>query len=258
MSLLWATKGAPGLKAKCLRKSWLINGWVIFFSNFDDTAAAIANLDLVICVDTSVAHLAAAMGKPVWMLAALRNSEWRWTDHGNGNAWYPNLRVFFQEKPDDWLGLIKNSVRPALANHVLSVGHGKLPWAKMLLEIDSSRKSAKDLDWDALAIDVARNGEASVFLDWCWRWLKEEGHYEQILALCSLCARESLSVSSALLDQLRVYALKLSGARDEAIAEWARMARSPQIKELSLSRRAYIEWGQACFENKSSQDAVEI
>lgn len=251
-------KGA-GIKEAKMPPEGLAYQWIgDLFSNFDDTAAAIANLDLVICVDTSVAHLAAAMGKPVWMLAALRNGEWRWTDHGNGNAWYPNLRVFFQEKPDDWLGLIKNAIRPALADFVLSVGHGKLPWAKMLLEIDSSRNSAKDLDWDCLAIDVARNGYTTTFLDWCWRWLKEEGQYKQILALCSRWTRDSSPDSSALFEQLRAYALRLSGARDEAIAEWSRMACSPEIKELSLSRRTYTEWGQACVENKSLLNAVEI
>ncbi len=251
-------KGA-GIKEAKMPPEGLAYQWIgDLFSNFDDTAAVIAHLDLVICVDTSVAHLAAAMGKPVWMLAALRNSDWRWTDHGSGNAWYPNLQVFFQDTPDDWLGLIKNTVRPALAELALSAGYGKASWTKTLLEIDALRKSSKDLDWNNLAIDVARDGDAKAFLEWCWRYLNEVGNYERIIELCSAFVREGLSSSLAQLDQLRVYAIKMSGDRDQAIAEWARMASNPQIQTYDLSRGTFAEWGQACFEKKALQDAVEI
>lgn len=248
-----------GVKEAKLPPEGLAYQWIgDLFSNFSDTAAAIANLDLVICVDTSVAHLAAAMGKPVWMLAARRNTEWRWTDHGDGNAWYPNLRVFFQEKTDDWLDLIKNTIRPALAELALSAGHGKLLWTKALLEADASLESVKYLNWNNLAFDVARNGGGKAFLDWCWRYLKEEGNSEQILELCSACARAGFSDLLAQLNQLRIYAIKISGERELAIDEWGRIAGGSQNQALIMSRRSYTEWGQACFEKRAFEVAVEI
>ena len=58
-----------------------------------DTVALIENLDLVISVDTSVLHLAGALGKPVWMLSR-KDACWRWGDAGETSAWYPSLRIF--------------------------------------------------------------------------------------------------------------------------------------------------------------------
>lgn len=62
--------------------------------DFADTAALIANLDLVITVDTSVAHLAGAMGKPVWIVMPERGADWRWGLTGETTAWYPSARIF--------------------------------------------------------------------------------------------------------------------------------------------------------------------
>ena len=69
--------------------------------DFSDTAAAIAGLDLVISVDTSVAHLAGAMGKPVWVLLPV-NSDWRWLLERNDSPWYPTMRLFRQSVFGDW------------------------------------------------------------------------------------------------------------------------------------------------------------
>jgi tetratricopeptide (TPR) repeat protein len=69
--------------------------------DFSDTAALIANLDLVISVDTSTAHLAAAMGKPVWLLNRF-DTCWRWQLHRRDSPWYPNLTVFRQTAAADW------------------------------------------------------------------------------------------------------------------------------------------------------------
>jgi hypothetical protein len=69
--------------------------------DFADTAALIANLDLVISVDTAVAHLAAAIGKPVWMLDR-SDPCWRWLTDRRDSPWYPTLRIYRQPRAGDW------------------------------------------------------------------------------------------------------------------------------------------------------------
>jgi len=77
-----------------------------------DIAAVIANLDLVISIDTSVAHLAGALGKPTWLLLAFV-PDWRWLIERDDSPWYPTMRLFRQERPGDWAGVITR-VRNAL------------------------------------------------------------------------------------------------------------------------------------------------
>ena len=81
-----------------------------------DTAALIANLDLVISVDTSVAHLAGAMGKPVWVLLKQR-CDWRWLAQGRDSYWYPSARLFRQSRAGCWDDVIAQ-VAAALASEV--------------------------------------------------------------------------------------------------------------------------------------------
>lgn len=69
--------------------------------DFEDTAAVVGNLDLVITVDTSVAHLAGASGKPVWMLSRF-DACWRWGTEGQKTPWYPTMRIYRQESYGDW------------------------------------------------------------------------------------------------------------------------------------------------------------
>jgi ADP-heptose:LPS heptosyltransferase len=66
-----------------------------------DTAAFIANLALVISVDTSVAHLAGAMGRPVWTLLPL-NPDWRWLLDREDTPWYSTMRLFRRRATGDW------------------------------------------------------------------------------------------------------------------------------------------------------------
>lgn len=73
--------------------------------NFADTAAVLAQLDLVITVDTAVAHLAGALGQPVWVLLPF-SPDWRWMLERDDSPWYPTMRLFRQERPGDWSGVL--------------------------------------------------------------------------------------------------------------------------------------------------------
>jgi hypothetical protein len=73
--------------------------------NFSDTAALISHLDLVISVDTSVAHVAGALGKPMWVLLPFI-PDWRWLLDREDNPWYPTARLFRQTMRDDWMSVV--------------------------------------------------------------------------------------------------------------------------------------------------------
>jgi hypothetical protein len=73
--------------------------------DFADTAAIVANLDLVITIDTSVAHLAGAMGKPVWILL-FKSPDWRWLLEREDSPWYPTARLFRQYKLGEWKDVV--------------------------------------------------------------------------------------------------------------------------------------------------------
>jgi len=77
-----------------------------WLDDFSDTAALIENLDLIISVDTSVAHLAGALGKPVWILNRY-DSCWRWLRGRSDSPWYPNAKIYQQSKPGDWAEVIE-------------------------------------------------------------------------------------------------------------------------------------------------------
>lgn len=86
--------------------------WMPRVRDFADTAALILQLDLVISVDTAVAHLAAALGKPVWLLNRF-DSDWRWLTQRTDSPWYPTLTLFRQPSPGDWPGVLQQVI-PAL------------------------------------------------------------------------------------------------------------------------------------------------
>jgi len=112
-------KELPGIKLYSLQKGANhqlnepeITDMAGYISDFAETAAVIENLDLIITVDTSVAHLAGAMGKPVWTLLTFA-PDWRWLMNRKDCPWYPGMRLFRQKKPGDWDSLF-NEVKKEL------------------------------------------------------------------------------------------------------------------------------------------------
>ncbi|MDR3550792.1 MAG: tetratricopeptide repeat protein [Candidatus Babeliales bacterium] len=81
---------------------------------FMDTAAIISNLDLVISVDTSIAHLAGALGIATWLLLPYK-ADWRWLDAGDTCPWYPNMRIFRQRYDEGWQTVI-DRIKQELSN----------------------------------------------------------------------------------------------------------------------------------------------
>jgi hypothetical protein len=74
--------------------------------DYGDLAVLLDQLDLAISVDTSVAHVAGALGKPVWTLLSYV-PDWRWMLEGETTPWYPTMRLFRQAQPGDWAGVME-------------------------------------------------------------------------------------------------------------------------------------------------------
>src|SRR5262245_7614818 len=89
---------------------------------FMDTAAVMKALDLVITCDTSIAHLAGALGVPVWVTLQFV-PDWRWLLGRNDSPWYPTMRLFRQKQPGDWTGVF-DEMEAALMEKVLGVEDG--------------------------------------------------------------------------------------------------------------------------------------
>ena len=115
--------------------------------DFRDTAAVLKNLDLVVSVDTSVAHLAGALGIPVW-LALHFPAEWRWLTGREDSPWYPTMRLFRQTRPGRWEDVfrrIAEALRRRMAEPAelrpitVEVAPGELIDKITILEIKSDR-----------------------------------------------------------------------------------------------------------------------
>jgi len=105
ISWLSLQKGGDGPN-QLLASGLPVTDLMVDCNDFMDTAALIENLDLVLAVDTSVSHLAGALGKPVWLLNRFE-SDWRRSRDSESTVWYPSMRVITQEKPRQWGGVIE-------------------------------------------------------------------------------------------------------------------------------------------------------
>ncbi len=101
VSFVSLQKGGPAAQAGASPAGMVLHDFTAELADFDDTAALVSALDLVISVDTAVAHLAGALGQPVWLLNR-SNTCWRWLLDRSDSPWYPSLRLFRQAAPGDW------------------------------------------------------------------------------------------------------------------------------------------------------------
>jgi len=106
-------KGEPAAQTAKPPQGMALHDFTADLHDFADTAALVDGLDLVITVDTAVAHLTGALGKPVWLLNRF-DTDWRWLWGRDDSPWYPTLRQFRQPTPGDWNRVI-GAVRDALS-----------------------------------------------------------------------------------------------------------------------------------------------
>lgn len=127
---LEAVARTPGISFVSLQKGeeayqaaetgWRIADFMHECRDLLDTAALIENLDLVIGVDSAVAHLTGALGKPMWMFNRFE-SEWRWLLGREDSPWYPSIRILRQPRPGDWDSVIQRAA-VMLADHDFGIG----------------------------------------------------------------------------------------------------------------------------------------
>ena len=92
----------------------------ILFEDFADTATAIKQMDIMICVETSVAHLSGALGHPTWLLLP-KVPDWRWLLDKDVSPWYPSMKLFRQKNDRNWKGVIidvKDALTPVIIEHL--------------------------------------------------------------------------------------------------------------------------------------------
>jgi hypothetical protein len=119
VSLYSLQKGATAVQVATVPVGMKLIDLAPELDDFATTTAVIANLDLVITVDTAVAHLAGAMGVPVWNLIT-SPPDWRWLLEREDSPWYPSMRLFRQETVGDWSLLIER-----VAEDLRSLVHSK-------------------------------------------------------------------------------------------------------------------------------------
>ncbi|MEG5039441.1 MULTISPECIES: tetratricopeptide repeat protein [unclassified Microcoleus] len=203
-----------------------------YFGDLADTAAAIAKLDLVISVDTAVAHLAGALGKPVWILLAF-SPDWRWLLEREDSPWYPTARLFRQHQRGDWEDVfdrVAEALGPVAAGFVPSDAAD----AEFRLGVDLQQQAdfggAIECYERAIALDpnyAAAHSNLGVVKQQAGRLPEAIAHYRQALAIDGNLAETASNLGSALAE---------AGESEEAIAQYERaLSLNPNCAEALIN-----------------------
>ncbi len=185
--LIGLQKGAAALQAGLFLDRINIMNLGESFQDFSDTAAVIENLDLVITVDTAVAHLAGALGKPVWILLAF-SPDWRWLLNRDETPWYPTMKLFRQPKPGDWQAVLDK------------VSHGLRTHLKDRHLLNSQQNPASGMEVQKrlqLAVRYHQSGALLKAREHYEAILKHQPNHGDALHLLGLIAHEKQELASA-------------------------------------------------------------
>lgn len=160
VTFLSIQKGPSERQVECLPFGFHVHSLSDSIQNFADTAAIIENLDLVICVDTSVAHLAGAMGKRVWMLLPA-HCDWRWIEGRETTPWYPTMRLFRLEMGQSWAQLM-----PRLADELYALVADVVSYPPLVSNLYSTMASASTESVLAAMRQVNRDASSWGELEW--------------------------------------------------------------------------------------------
>ncbi|GGI29670.1 tetratricopeptide repeat protein [Bradyrhizobium guangdongense] len=233
-------------------------------TDFSETAALVSCLDLVISVDTSVVHLAGALGAPVWTLLPF-NPDWRWLLNRNDSPWYQSMRLFRQPKRGDWASVVDSvrceleglvsAWRPGARQHqsksatakpqeaVLSNCLGHLFWQRKRME-EAVLHFQRALQLDPQYLEAANS---------CGCLLFNLGRYAEALECLDIA--EKLDPNSAALYQMRGACLQEANRFEEAEADYEKsialdsgLAETHNNLGLLHSRLGRFEQAIACFD----------
>ncbi|MEG4211747.1 tetratricopeptide repeat protein [Microcoleus sp. S13_B4] len=202
------------------------------FGDLADTAAAIAKLDLVISVDTAVAHLAGALGKPVWILLAF-SPDWRWLLEREDSPWYPSARLFRQHQRGDWEDVF-DRVAGALGAVAAAFVPSDAADAEFRLGVDLQQQvdfgGAIECYERAIAINpnyAAAHSNLGVVKQQTGQLTEAIAHYRQALAIDGNLAETASNLGSALAE---------AGKTEEAIAQYERaLSLNPNCAEALIN-----------------------
>ncbi|MCW6049624.1 tetratricopeptide repeat protein [Lyngbya sp. CCAP 1446/10] len=226
------------------------------FGDLADTAAAIAKLDLVITVDTAVAHLAGALGKPVWILLAF-SPDWRWLLEREDSPWYPTARLFRQRERGDWQGVferVAEALGAVSAAFVPSDAANAEFREGRNLQVQGNFAGAIECYQRAIAIDpnyAAAHSNLGVVKQQSGRLTEAIAHYQQALEIDGNLAETASNLGSALAE---------AGETAQAIAQYQRaLSLNPNCAEaminLGLLREEEGKVAEAC---SLYQQAIQV
>lgn len=134
VQLISLQKGDAADQIHQLPDGLTVTDWTASLFDFADTAALIEALDLIISVDTAVAHLAGALNKPVWVLSRFDGC-WRWLTDRDDSPWYPSLRLFHQPQSGDWIPVVAAVTDALTAWSMRQTDRGMTPLAPTSLSL---------------------------------------------------------------------------------------------------------------------------